>query len=456
MALLVITPALALAAAAGRSWAPGRSYCNEAMDTGVIPPLPPPETSSLVQVHVAIRHGSRVKDSANKGECWDGQNATTYDCSATLLEGPLAPPSSVLPKGEVLFRKEFARGRNALPGNCGVGQLVSDGIKMQQASGAHLREAYASILPASPVGNESAFYLRSDDSARTIASGQALFGAMYPDLGAPAVVPWHTMDEGGGAETIGCWSASVCPSLRSAILKAGAAARLSPHYRDVTLPLASDLSAALNRSVSPAGIEPLLDCLMSTQCPTVPSSGGAPPASLTDALQQRAIDEATHALYSLLNDTAVSRYGAGPLLGEIVVGMEAAARGDVDSPRFVLLSGHDTGPMAPLIAALRLGGTEWPRFADLLSIELHRYPAETPESVETAARAERRQGAAGTGYAVRVVHNGKVVTGHVPGCPAADLCPFDVFHAAAASIVPTPEDCGRSDSPAWWPRPTRR
>ena len=57
-------------------------------------------------------------------------------------------------------------------------------------------------------------------------------------------------------------------------------------------------------------------------------------------------------------------------------------------------------------AALRLGGTEWPRFADLLSIELHRHAT---ESVETAARAERRHVHASARIARGRAHGGECI-----------------------------------------------
>ena len=158
-------------------------------------------------------------------------------------------------------------------------------------------------------------------------------------------------------------------------------------------------------------------------------------------LQQAAIGETTHQLFALHNDSAVARFGAGVLIGEIAASMRAAVRGTPQTPRFVLLSGHDTGPMAPVLAALRIGGHEFPRFGDLIAIELHRRHGQVE--------------AVGVGQAdstmVRVVHNGDVVTRHIPGCPDAALCPFGTFYATATSLVPTPAECGRSDSPDWWP-----
>ena len=61
-----------------------------------------------------------------------------------------------------------------------------------------LAAAYVSsgVLPSSYFGNEDAFFLRSDDTDRTIQSGQALFTGMYPPAssGDTEVVGWNTMD----------------------------------------------------------------------------------------------------------------------------------------------------------------------------------------------------------------------------------------------------------------------
>ena len=129
--------------------------------------------------------------------------------------------------------------------------------------------------------------------------------------------------------------------------------------------------------------------------------------------------------------------------------MRAAALGTPRTPRFVLLSGHDSGPMAPVLAALRIGGREFPRFGDLIAIELHRRhgPVEEGGAVPRAGDDGRAAGQT----MVRVVHNGEVVTRHIPGCPDTALCPFDTFYAAATALVPTPAECGRSDAPDWWP-----
>ena len=239
MRALLLLPA-ALAAAAGSD-----PYCNEAMDTGVIPPLP--TGTDLAQVHVLIRHGSRSRCSVGFS-CWAGDLDATYDCSSAVLEGAEAPPpGSPLPAGSVLYRKNYLPGRNLLRGDCALGQLVAAGAEMQRASGKRLRAAYGAFLPRSPAGaNQSFFLLRSDDEPRTLASGQALFGAMYPEARPPQLVmPWYTEDR-AGESTIVCTSSKVCPALLPALSSVHAAEKSSAHYAHVTVPLAAELSSALN------------------------------------------------------------------------------------------------------------------------------------------------------------------------------------------------------------------
>ena len=411
-------------------------YCNTAMNTGIIPSF---AGTKLIQVHVLHRHGSRTKASVGKVPCWAGEEDTQYMCTAA----PLEAPDFRRPNGAVMFKKVYARGRNSLHGNCALGQLVTSGLEMCSASGRHLRQAYGSLLPLSLSGHESDVFLRSDDSPRTLASGQALFESMWNHSDS-TLVPWHTMDA-AGEETM-LPSTTVCPALEAALARLQTAVQRSAHYRTVTVPLASALSSALNRSITPGGIGSLLDCLMSVQCPTVPSTGGQPPASFTAQLQQATIDETTHALYTQCNDSDVARFGAGPLLGEVLVAMEAAAAGKPGTPKYVQLSGHDTGPMAPILGALRIGGAEFPRFNDLLAIELH---------MLTQARSSREDSHGHvTSHAVRLVHNGEVVSHLVEGCPSdSDLCPFAAFQATVADLVPTAAQCGREDSPSWWPHP---
>jgi hypothetical protein len=285
-----------------------------------------------------------------------------------------------------------------------------------------------------------------------LASGQALFAAMYP--GQAATVPWNTMDVGGDSETM-FPNPNVCPNLSAARDRAMARFKNSSHYTGVTVPLAQKLSIALNRTVTTKDIKSYLDSLMSVQCATVPSSGGDPPAAFTTELQQQAIDEVVYQLYLACNDTDIAKFGAGPLLGEILAFMEDATK-SAYAPKFVQWSGHDTGPMAPVLGALQIGGAEFPVFNDIIVMELYEIEMEKEKEKHENENEQRDPNVSGSRYTVRVVHNGQVVSALVPGCPSGeDLCPWESYHASVASLVPTPSECGRADHPSWWPMPAK-
>ena len=149
---------------------PSLAYCNTDFSTGRVPALP--EGATLRQVHVLIRHGARAP-SDNK-PAWANDTAE-FECNATGLFGHVGSPDrAVLRRGALLFRKRYVR--NRLPGTCATGQLVQPGWQMEHASGAHLKERYSSLLPTTlDADGQSTFYLRSDDSERTLQSAAALF-----------------------------------------------------------------------------------------------------------------------------------------------------------------------------------------------------------------------------------------------------------------------------------------
>ena len=66
-------------------------------------------------------------------------------------------------------------------GNCSTGQLLPRGLKMSERNGLNLRQAYGSFLPASYLADPSKVFLQSDNSDRVIASGNAVFRAIFKD-----------------------------------------------------------------------------------------------------------------------------------------------------------------------------------------------------------------------------------------------------------------------------------
>ena len=68
----------------------------------------------------------------------------------------------------------------------------------------------------------------------------------------------------------------------------------------------------------------------------------------------------------IYDDKDALRFAVGPLMQEILNLTDTAARGSPDARAFVLMSGHDDGPMAPLLRAwnFTLARPRWPSCPD--------------------------------------------------------------------------------------------
>ena len=404
-----------------------------------------------------IRHGARTRCSGTAGSCWPGDEHTEYTCTQEQVVG-MAPSTAPTP---TLFAKAFMPGRNILPGNCMLGQLTAVGRAQQAANGRALRAAYAGanatvgdgapLLPdayADAASLARDVFLRSDNEERTIMSGQALAAALLVPDGAPgpgggvaaAPLPWHTMDE--AVDNI-----EPNPKLCPAYTKAAAAAQASPAFRAFVAgevaALAADLAPVLNQSagsLTPSRISQLFDCFWTHWCPgdaalraAIPPAllAGAPNATLVDRLN--AVVGRFEGL--LDSDAAVARFGAGPLLADLLALLRPAAAASASAKKFALFSGHDTGPMMPVLGAFGVFDAfpyVFTPYASLIAVEL----------LEHSASGK---------LMVRVIYNGRVMRvpwaeacgpygGSWPG--AGDwLCAYEGFAARVAAMVPTAAEC---------------
>jgi hypothetical protein len=83
-----------------------------------------------------------------------------------------------------------------------MGQLLPRGLAMSELNGQHLRQAYGSFIPSSYLADPSKVFLQSDNSDRVIASGNAVFRAIFKDdmsasysSDALPVVDWFVPDK---------------------------------------------------------------------------------------------------------------------------------------------------------------------------------------------------------------------------------------------------------------------
>mmetsp|Transcript_31050 Transcript_31050/g.103427 ORF Transcript_31050/g.103427 Transcript_31050/m.103427 type:complete len:319 (-) Transcript_31050:231-1187(-) len=129
----------------------------------------------------------------------------------------------------------------------------------------------------------------------------------------------------------------------------------------------------------------LLDCLMSRICPTVPFS----PRNTTvpEIYELSGSAGLLRRVWSIVDEVhwgyfqAMAKAGAfgsffAEFYGAALQAVQPAAVAEAARlpkvPKLLLLSGHDTGPMLPLYAALELRNTApyWPEFASMLVLEL--------------------------------------------------------------------------------------
>lgn len=126
------------------------------------------------------------------------------------------------------------------------------------------------------------------------------------------------------------------------------------------------------------------------------------------------LQQVWQSIYSL-NFQKVAYYSAAPLMAEVRQHMlNAMGQNSGVAKKFLLYSGHDTGPMMPTLAAFGLLKDKWAPYASLISMELY-------ESSTTPAD-----------WAVRFVYNGTVM--NVPGCSDA-ICPWADFEKILSNIT---------------------
>ena len=424
------------------------------------------------QVQAFIRHGERMR--ATPGDCWAGDQDTAYSCNLMPVQGAWPPAQ---PRNPVDWSVTTLRGgmnktqpkTYELPGNCTLGQLTEPGRQMQLNNGAALRAAYVganagvgALLPDGYVSIDALkrdVFLRSDDGGgdRTMLSGMALASALLVPEGAASrprdPLPWNLYPEHNDTMNPG----TACPryNVERGIVLQGKAFQAFANS-NATKTLFGSLPGALwpNGGGTVSDWSLPFDCAWSHWCPTrdQPALRDAIPAALLaqGPIPGNGADGKSGSIMDRLNwfqgkmfgflsspdlsgDPNMVRYGAGPLMGDVLSEMQAAAGGNADAKKFVLVSGHDTGPINPMLGALEMMPSdpyEPPPFAAMIVVEL----------------LERSAGAGG-GLYVRVVYNGevqKVPWAGVCGAtaPGGDwLCEYDGFTKRVAAMVPTAAEC---------------
>ena len=411
-------------------------YCN-ADGLSEISPMSASEiskVSSLKQVLVMIRHGSRTPYAAGMS-CWEGYDVQWNDCNVTELMLPspaLYNYSSEARPEKWLFRLIYDAFPDELGGNCMTGQLVHQGFVQEEANGRALAELYLNN-DANPSLNlfdtndfnlidQGQLYLRSDDEQRTLMSGQIVLSRFF-NATHENVVSWHTMDD--AIDQIAP-NSQACPALSGISAAAYSSANFTAeNTSDATITLTSNLNDVWGEGWW--SYYNTIDCIMTTVCTGrgIPSNSGTGDA-MTQSLLTQAIDQATYiyAYQALYNESYYSKLGMGQTTWQMRSYLEEAVNNNPTAIKFGLWSAHDTSIM-PFLAAL-MGPSwdqQWARYAAMVTIEV--YNSSTSDD--------------GGEDLFRLTYDGEALA--MPGCGGATLCPVSVLLDLMAFGEEFPAEC---------------
>ena len=312
---------------------------------------------TLLLVQVVTRHGARTTF-----QNLPPSVEALWFCNESPLMAPAAGDASGSAAPEMLFRKVYVQGQEALKGNCSQGQLTVAGSQMHYALGKILRDAYVYDDPI--VSGPSSVYVRSTDVERTVQSAMAqmlgLLGhPLTPALsGVLPVVDVHTveldLDYLAPLKTCGPVVA-VCNAVSE-----------TPEWAQHEASLSAD--AATLRAAW--GVSTLPEWFLINDAVYARSFHSLPPvAGVTTEMAERIMNLSSWQMGALYASPAAQRLGVGALLQILLGNMQAAIGANV-SHRFHLYSAHDTS-MGMLSSALGLWTGRWPGFASHMLFELY-------------------------------------------------------------------------------------
>ncbi|KAL7543311.1 hypothetical protein ACHAXR_012620 [Thalassiosira sp. AJA248-18] len=404
---------------------------------------------------------------------------------------------------------------NNLNGTCQLGQLLMRGYDQELRNGLHLRQAYfydgdktsdehaasdgrmrlfdlskddghqgggrkASTTPVigdptKEVYQEPNLRYRADDEQRTLMSGQILLRGLFePELlnsgdDETAVIRLHTGDYHLDHLAINHYACPKTADLYRDAYQSDEYKKWIEESMEVKT-VKSFVKEQLDMDEMPFS---MLDCMMTTICTdrTLPQAlnnfdGSLGPTPWEESVESSSDNGDFTSMFERIanfaiknftfsykyNDAAYPKLGMGPLWKEImanilpIVDSAKYPSSGTPPPKLALFSGHDTTLM-PILATLGdnvWSGTEWAPYASMMQIEIH----EILNSDEGSAFP--------SGYAFRLIFNGKVLTSKMDGCAAnSELCdsqvlvkqvmPFAKYQerdcaSTTASVVPPPTE----------------
>lgn len=128
-----------------------------------------------------------------------------------------------------------------------------------------------------------------------------------------------------------------------------------------------------------------------------------------------------------------SKLAMGPLWAEIMEKINPIINGDSQpTTRLALYSGHDS-TIAPLLASLGMwNATSWPPYASYFNVEVHEIIDGQSDSKYFPSK-----------FAFRLVYNGQVITGNMPGCMSSlEMCDINVLTKRVNGFATRERNCG--------------
>jgi len=395
---------------------------------------------------------------------------------------------------------------NFLNGTCQLGQLLLQGYQQEWRNGQALRKAYVYNTQQQNDDDESSngqsdprmqlinaasedaennvwdhVYYRVDDEARTLLSGQVIFrGVMGPEMDAHfaerreyPVIPLHTADYDRDVVDP---NSKICPRLAELYEEARAASKANASKEAQQL---RDFQRQVLKPPDSTQDMHAIDCLMTTMCTDrpLPEAVNDYRPNSNDNASTNDTEESDwdkqygpHRLQRLLtfdtekytrmmkaNDAEFAKLGMGPLWYEIMQNIHPYIQGVQGVPqqpqpddnnsnndtsvlnKLAVFSGHDTTLM-PLLVALDenlWNDQEWAPYASMVVLEIHKVVMGTDNEKFPS------------GFAFRLMYNGKVLTHKITECPPAkdgDLCDVQVLVHRVSGFATLDRDCRRQQN----------
>jgi len=468
-------------------------YCSipEEMETRVVPPLQNVNRNiygetRIQHVSAIIRHGARTPFASNE-DCFPSYPVdpvdTEWNCKLTTIMTPPSVETIGVDEGKrdrsknldssfFLFEKFYDALpylkdglSNELNGTCQKGQLIMQGYEQELKNGAILRDAYTYTYNSMDqdermrlielsyhefsAWDPNHFRFRADNSQRTIMSGQVMLRGLFDneaeiyfqETGKYPTIPLHIADRD---RDIMSPSNHVCPRLEDIANQA----KQSEEYQAFNNSEdAKQIHRFMDDKVGRMDDEDILDCLMTTMCtdrdlPNLVRDYGKPD-SWFDKLM--AYDVAGYNLIMKHNNAEHAKLSMGPLWAEIKdiwtlfltrdnSGKNPSGPDGTVPPRLALYSGHDT-TISPLLASISpdlWSDTDWAPYASMVLIEIHEFIDNWNRTLFDSR------------YAFRMIYNGEILTGKVPGCHEdLELCDLHTLLQIIEPFATRSTDCAR-------------